>query len=235
MFPTAPWINLAGWAHLAFFGVGIPSLVVALRRKVAPAEGPLPNRLRHFQNATIELLTFGVVSLLVASTQRMQLFPAAFPSAASWLAGAAVLGLQVCYMRPRWRRAVERRSRVVHLFMPSTSVERTWWAAVSVLAGVSEEITWRGVQWTLLGLVTHNSVVAAALCAVMFGAVHMVQGWRSSVGIVGFALSFHLLVWLGGSLYVAMAVHVAYDVIAGLSYGRLGRELGYTTDAAATR
>ena len=40
------------------------------------------------------------------------------------------------------------------------------------------------------------------------------------------------LVWLAGSLYVAMAVHVVYDITAGITYGRLGRELGYVPRAA---
>jgi membrane protease YdiL (CAAX protease family) len=41
-----------------------------------------------------------------------------------------------------------------------------------------------------------------------------------------FGLGFQGLVWLTGSLYVAMLVHVAYDITAGLMYGKLGRELG---------
>jgi hypothetical protein len=54
---------------------------------------------------------------------------------------------------------------------------------------------------------------------------HIIQGWRSVAVIVVFALGFHTLVWLAGSLYVAIAVHVAYDITAGISYGKLGREL----------
>jgi hypothetical protein len=41
------------------------------------------------------------------------------------------------------------------------------------------------------------------------------------------ALGFQSLVWLSGSLYVAMVVHFAYDAIAGISGGRLAEELGY--------
>jgi len=48
--------------------------------------------------------------------------------------------------------------------------------------------------------------------------------------ILLFALGFHALVWLSGSLYVAMVVHIAYDIIAGLTYGRLGKELGYSPE-----
>lgn len=40
--------------------------------------------------------------------------------------------------------------------------------------------------------------------------------------ITVFAFGFQALVWLTGSLYLAMAVHVAYDITTGLTYGRLG-------------
>jgi membrane protease YdiL (CAAX protease family) len=104
-------------------------------------------------------------------------------------------------------------------------VEREWWIAVSVLAGVGEEITWRGVQAALASVLTGGFWAAALVCSISFGLTHIVQGWKSSAIIFVFALGFHALVWLGESLYVAMAVHVAYDITAGVGYGRLGREL----------
>ena len=48
--------------------------------------------------------------------------------------------------------------------------------------------------------------------------------------IAAFAFGFHALVWLSGTLYVAMAVHIAYDITAGIQYGKLGREFGYLHD-----
>ena len=50
-------------------------------------------------------------------------------------------------------------------------------------------------------------------------------GGQSTVS-KAFAVAFHGLVALTGTLYVAMAVHFLYDVIAGLTYGRLAREYG---------
>src|SRR5262249_1160180 len=141
--------------------------------------------------------------------------------------GVAMYAAAVAFMRPRWRRAVERRARAVHLFMPANAAERAWWIAVSVLAGVGEEITWRGVQAALAGVLTGGFWAAALVCSSSFGLLHIVQGWKSAAFIAAFALGFHALVWLGGSLYVAIAVHVAYDLTAGISYGRLGKELGY--------
>jgi len=38
-----------------------------------------------------------------------------------------------------------------------------------------------------------------------------------------FALGFQMLVWAGGSLFLPMLVHTAYDVTAGLTYARLKR------------
>jgi len=133
----------------------------------------------------------------------------------------------VAAMRPRWRRAVERRARVVYLFMPANASERAWWIVVAVLAGISEEITWRGVQAGLAYKALGNLAIAAAFCAISFGLGHIIQGWKGAAIVTLFALAFHALVWLSGSLYVAMAVHIAYDITAGINYGRLGRELGY--------
>ena len=123
-----------------------------------------------------------------------------------------------------------RRARVVHLFVADTRAERAWWLIVSLLAGVGEEVTWRGVQTALLVPVVGSYWIAALLSGVSFALAHAVQGWKSVVGILGFALGFQVLVVASGSLYVAMAVHVAYDITAGLTYGLLAREMGYVPD-----
>ena len=165
----------------------------------------------------------------MARWERLQLFPRVLPSWRAIGAGVLMFIGALAYMRPRWRRAVERRARVVYLYMPANGTERLWWIVVAVLAGVGEEITWRGVQVGLIQNLTHSFWLAAIICAISFGIGHMIQGMRSVIVVVAFALGFHTLVWLSGSLYVAMAVHIAYDVTAGISYGRLGRELGYNS------
>jgi hypothetical protein len=220
-------IEIAGWYHLLFFGVFIPFLVVRGRMRFVDETRPLPSRLRHFQSTAFTLVLFCGLSLWIGRLQWIDLFPRRVPSLWSILAGVGLLALFVAFMRPRWRRAVERKNRVVHLFMPDNATERAWWIAVSVLAGVGEEITWRGVQTVLLDSLIGNYALAVLVCAAMFGAAHYTQGWKSALIIAFFSLGFGGLVWLSGSLYVAMAVHVAYDIAAGLTYGKLGRELGY--------
>lgn len=234
MFPWVYEINPAGWAHLAYFGLLIPAAVVRGRMRIRKATGALPNRLRHFQVTSFTLVMFATISLVVARAEWIELFPRTWPPLLAMLAGVVMLVTAVTLMRPRWRRAVERRTpvgaRVLHLVMPANGVERAWWLAVSVLAGISEEISWRGVQTALLANLTGRLWLAAIICSISFGLGHMVQGWKSSAIIVFFALGFHTLVWLSGSLYVAMVVHVTYDIIAGLTYGRLGKEFGYSPE-----
>ena len=167
------------------------------------------------------------LSFLTAWAEAIDLFPRRLPNAGGVAAGAVMLVIAIAFMRPRWRRAVERRTRIVQLFMPRDRTERLLWVLVAASAGFGEEITWRGVQPTLLATLLGHPVVAAALVAVTFGIGHMLQGWRSAAIIVVFAMSFQTVVWLSGSLYVAMAVHFIYDVVAGMTYGRLGEELGY--------
>lgn len=231
MFPQATSLNPAGWAHLFLFGVFLPAAVVWNARRFARRTVRMPARLEFFRTQTFELLCLGGASLLVARVQHIALFPTAVPHLGrGLLAGVAAYAAAVLFMWPRWRRAVLRRARIVHFFMPETGTERAWWVVVSVLAGVGEEITWRGVQTALLVPLTGSYVVAALLSAVSFGAAHATQGWKSAAIIVVFALGFQAVVVASGSLYVAMAVHVAYDITAGLRYGKLGRELGYVPD-----
>jgi membrane protease YdiL (CAAX protease family) len=64
---------------------------------------------------------------------------------------------------------------------------------------------------------------AACASAVAFAAGHTLQGRQSGVIIGLLALGFHVVVRLDGTLSAAIAVHFAYDVIAGLFYARAGR------------
>jgi membrane protease YdiL (CAAX protease family) len=226
------WLGPIAWYHVAAFGLFVPWLAwrQRTRQKLAgPSRGP---RLRRYRSSAFMLLVFGVFSLMAARGQGLDLFPR--PVAGpwwSWAAAAAAYGLGVTLMRPRWRAAVRRREPRVHYFMPSTPLERGAWAGVAVLAGVSEEITWRGVQPALVAHLTGSPAAGIVLTALAFGAAHAVQGWKSASAIVGFALVFQGLVWLSGSLLPAMAAHAAYDLTAGLVYARFGREFGYDLPA----
>jgi len=219
------WIALAGYLHLFLFGILIP--ISAIRSKKLIESRPLPPRRKYFVSVFIQVGCFALFSIAVAHLNRIEVFPGTVPPLRAIVAGVLFLVLAVMFGWTTWRKAVLDRERVVALFMPTNNVERLLWIGSAALAGFGEEITWRGVQTALLTRLTGSVAVAIIIAIATFAIAHAMQGWKS-VGVIAiFTAGFHALVWLSGSLYVAMAVHFIYDLTAGLTYGRLGRELGY--------
>jgi membrane protease YdiL (CAAX protease family) len=95
------------------------------------------------------------------------------------------------------------------------------WIVISITAGFTEEIAYRGVLFGILFYWIPNWWVAALLCAVAFALGHAIQGAKSTLIIFGMSIVFQGLVWYTGTLYVAMVVHAIYDIIAGFAYLRL--------------
>ena len=213
-------VGVPGWLHLAVFGLVVPVLVIRSKRFLDQGFELSPFA-PHLLSAMLQLAIFALLSLVVAGLEGLELFPPAWPTADAWLAGGLLLAAALAIMQPRWKRAVAKGRPIVRLFSPRDRRERLLWTMASALAGFSEEVTWRGVQFGLLLALSGQPLVAAFVCAVMFGAAHYVQGHEASIAIVPFALAFQFLVLYTGSLYVAMVVHFLYDVVAGFSYGRL--------------
>ncbi len=218
-------IGPAGAVHLVIFGIVIP--IAAIRTKKVFESRPLPPRQKYFLSVLLQVAVLASISIAVGWRESVPLFVPAMPPLRAVAAGCALLVVAVAFGWTQWRKAVMEKKRIVALFMPTNSAERILWVAAAALAGFGEELTWRGVQTALLMRLTDNLFVAAAICIVMFSVAHAVQGW-DSVGIIAvFAAAFHLLVWLAGSLYVAMAVHFVYDLIAGFAYAYLAKKMGY--------
>ncbi len=212
-----------GWYHLAFFCLFLPWVAARSRRKLA--EDGLPPRKAFFVSVILQQTIFVTMSLIVAYFEWIPLFPARYPSPPGILLASLLLGGSVLAMRPLWRDAVERREPRVQLSMPSDATERRLWVGISIAAGIGEEISYRGVLYTLLLRLAGDPLTAAVAAAAVFGASHIVQGWKA-VGITAlFALAAQSLTFYAGSLYLAMAWHVGYDIIAGFAYARLGREI----------
>jgi len=104
--------------------------------------------------------------------------------------------------------------------LPRTRTERRWFVALSITAGVCEELIYRGfVVWALepwLGLWW-----ASAAGVVGFGAAHAYLGKPGVVRATIAAAVFSASVLALGSLYPAMFLHAVID----LGAGALGYEL----------
>ena len=218
-------IGIGGIYHLALFGLLIPYAAVRSARRIDTRR--LPPKTAHFTATIITLLVFLSLSCFVAIKERIVLFPRAVPEPWTIAAGAAVVAVLVGVMRPLWRGRVLARARKVWLFMPRTPRERLLWIGCACAAGLSEEVTYRGVMFVLLWRLTGQPLAAAVVAAAVFAVSHWLQGWKGMTIIFSFALAFQGLVWISRSLYIAIAVHALYDIAAGIYYGKYGRELGY--------
>jgi membrane protease YdiL (CAAX protease family) len=109
------------------------------------------------------------------------------------------------------------------------------WVVLSLSAGIGEELVWRGVLPALIGSASGHLPLSIGLSIVSFALAHAIQGVRSVFAIAAIAASFHALFFLSGSLYVGMVVHFVYDVVAGFTYARLARELGFLPSTPKTQ
>jgi membrane protease YdiL (CAAX protease family) len=96
--------------------------------------------------------------------------------------------------------------------LPRNRAELRWGAALSVNAGVVEELMFRLAMPLLLFGVTSNAVVAVAGSIVVFAALHLYQGVAGIAGsaVIGAVL---MAVFLGtGSIVAAIALHIFIDL-----------------------
>ena len=244
---------ILGIPHLLYFGVQRPYEAWRSRHAMQPSRKPLPDRGRYLHATVVQLATLGANSLamlvilwMFSSRDRLGgyvfvfghavssargvwsgLFPLQWPSVEAWWYGALAYVVMVSIDLPFSRRCIERGERHSHFSMPQTRSERLWWIGLSVAAGVGEELTWRGVQPELIAQITGALWPAVLLCSATFGLGHISQGWRWAMVTGAFGLLFHALVWLTGSLYVAIVVHIAVNVTVGLYSGVVGTRVGY--------
>ena len=188
---------------------------------------PAPSRTSVLFRAVLVQVALFVASLVVARSHGLALWPAARVGRREIGVGlvAFVVLLGVGLFSWRIRSADERRRMWVRHLLPSTRVQWLLWLIVSAVAGISEETTYRGVLVMLLGSFTASFVLGVLLSALVFAVLHYPQGAKSMALVFAIALVMQLVVSATGTLYVAMGVHAAYDITAGVRAARRFAEL----------
>jgi CAAX protease family protein len=102
---------------------------------------------------------------------------------------------------------------MVGALMPDTYRERVWYGGVSIGAGISEELVFRGFLLYYFGqhVPQMNTLEKVLIISLFFGLGHLYQGWQGMLGtgIVGLVM-VGLYVATGG-LLVPLVVHAAID------------------------
>lgn len=228
-----PVIGLAGWAFLVFAGVLLPVATVAFAlsegRRVVDAGGGeghpperRPTRLALYSQVLFTHAVLLGLAVIVARVESVRLFPPLQLDLrdAAVAAGALIAVLSMGELSWRRRSVADRERLWVRRILPRNAAERRAWILVSAGAAVAEEVAYRGVFVAIAASATGSIAVAIVASAVSFAIVHAPQG-VSGVGYVFIiALIHQALVIATGSLLPAIAVHFAYDVLAGLWLAR---------------
>jgi membrane protease YdiL (CAAX protease family) len=218
-------VGAAGWGYLVVLGGVVPW--AAARSADRLARAPLPPRALFMVSVIVQQLALAGLALWVAKREEIVWsWGSDRPVRAAVVAVVLTVAL-VAAARPLWRALVARHERRAYLTMPRTPGERVLWIGVSVSAGVAEEVAYRAVLYALLVRLVGVPIVGALGAAVVFGLGHLMQGRRDAAIVGGVGLVLQGAVWYTGGLAAAIVVHVGYDVVAGLAYGRYGVRYGY--------
>lgn len=114
----------------------------------------------------------------------------------------------------------------VMFFMPHTHRERRAFDAVSVTAGICEEVVFRGYLVAyLMAVLATPFWVAALLSSVLFGFAHAYQGPAGIPRTAAAGGLFALLYGLTGSLWAPIVVHAVMDITSGrIAHAACGRK-----------
>lgn len=138
----------------------------------------------------------------------------------SWARTTAVLVLFVgalawsgFRLRPKADQLRKRLQDGVGALVPDSRQDRFWWGVVSVGAGVSEELLFRG--FLLYYLTAHlpalNTPEKALLTSLAFGLGHAYQGWKGVIGAGIMGMILAVLYLMTGSLILPVVIHAATD------------------------
>ncbi len=101
--------------------------------------------------------------------------------------------------------------------LPQGPLEIALWVAVSITAGITEELTYRGYLMRQLAARFHNMPLAVVVQGLWFAGMHAYEGLHAVVTICAIGLAFGVVaVWLK-QLKTNMIAHAVVDLVAGIA------------------
>jgi membrane protease YdiL (CAAX protease family) len=213
--PAAIYVSLVGFV--------LPALCVRSYFKLKSG-ARFPAKPAYFKNTLISLGVILALAIAVWKSFGLPIFPAYEIRLKDVATGLGTVVVFALAMYPRWKYKVIHSREEVFRRVPQAANEMGWWIAVSIAVGFAEEFAYRGVLFGILIYRIPGWWIAALLCALSFALAHAIQGWSGAAIIFVMAIIFQGIVLFTGTLYIAMAAHALYDIIAGFAYLRLYKQ-----------
>jgi membrane protease YdiL (CAAX protease family) len=179
-------------------------------------------RLRYYRSSLPRkyALSFAVVALFFANHRDASGIRLATSAGATAFLLPIIIGVLLGAVLLKWRLRrplsrvkLARSLRNIADLLPRTVGERRTWVLVSITAGVTEELIYRGFVLCVLDhvLPSADTFTLLVIGGVIFGLVHLYQGVKGILltGVVGVALG---TVMVGAGLFAAMVVHTLIDL-----------------------
>lgn len=134
-------------------------------------------------------------------------------AAAFWLVSAVLLWVLGRLLR------IAALGRNMNFLFPHSGTEITLWLALSVTAGICEEMIFRGYLQRQFIAMTKNAAAGILLSGAVFGAAHAYQGFRMVILIALYGAMFGILAHWRGSVRPGMIAHAWQDSLSGVLGG----------------
>ena len=109
---------------------------------------------------------------------------------------------------------------IAKLMTPKTKKEKRWWVFVSLAAGVSEEIIFRGAYIFLIASMFPNLSIylVFGLAVILFGFGHLYQGAKGLIISTLVGALFTAVFIVSGSLIIVVVIHFLTDFANAFEY-----------------
>lgn len=115
------------------------------------------------------------------------------------------------------QKSQEETIRTLGSLAPRSYLEAGAFLALSVFAGLFEEIIFRGYLQKQFHALSRNTALGIVIAGIIFGLGHGYQGWRNMIVIGAFGTFFGILAYFRKSLRPGMMAHAFQDSIAGVA------------------
>jgi len=220
--PTESLQPVAPWPHtVALFAVLTLTTIYGRGRAASTAIEP-SKITRYLSTGVVEWLLLG--SVIAGIYHRREFFQRAFRSRAHTLGQSLAFGIPVYFMglfalaivgaallkTPLFH---QRNEAYVLAMLPHSALEFTVWFFVSLTAGISEELIFRGYLLQQFTAWTRSPIASILLAALLFGGVHLYEGLGA---VAGLALVYGFVVrHFKGDLRAVIVAHTLQDFLVG--------------------